>query len=74
MRSKMRHVHETYYDFMSNWEKRMQEAYKIAAKTAHKGAVCGKAHYDRKVQEGDLQPGDGILLRNLTPRGGPGKI
>jgi hypothetical protein len=52
----------------------MQDAYQIAAKTADKGAVCGKTHYDRKVQGRDLQPGDRVLLRNLTPRGGPGKI
>ena len=52
----------------------MQDAYQITARTADKGAVCEKTHYDGKVQGRDLQPGDRVLLRNLTPRGGPGKI
>ena len=67
-------AHESYDDYVSQWKKKMQDAYQIAAKTADKGAVRGKTHYDRKVQGRDLQPGDRVLLRNLTPRGGPGKI
>ena len=67
-------AHDTYDDYVSHWKKRMQDAYQIAAKTADKGAVRGKKHYDRKVQGRDLHLGDRVLLRNLTPRGGPGKI
>ncbi|KAI7789521.1 hypothetical protein IRJ41_008311 [Triplophysa rosa] len=66
--------HDTYDDYVSRWKKRMQEAYQVAAKTAVKGAVRGKVFYDRKVQGRDLHPGDRVLLKNLTPRGGPGKI
>ncbi len=65
---------DTYDDYVSHWKKRMQEAYQIAAKTAVKAAARGKVFYDRKVQGRDLHPGDRVLLRNLTPRGGPGKI
>ncbi len=65
---------DTYDDYVSHWKKRMQEAYQIAAKTAVKAAARGKVFYDRKVQGRDLHPGDRVLLKNLTPRGGPGKI
>ncbi|KAL1280034.1 hypothetical protein QQF64_014634 [Cirrhinus molitorella] len=66
--------HDTYDDYMIQWKKRMQEAYQIATQTALKGAARGKVFYDKKVQGRDLHPGDRVLLRNLTPRGGPGKI
>lgn len=50
------------------------EAYQIASKAASKLAAHGKAHYDQKTRGRDLQPGDRVLIRNLTPRGGTGKI
>lgn len=67
-------AHVDYDDYVSCWKKRMQEAYRVAARTANKGAAHGKAHYDRRVQGRDLQSGDTVLLQNLTLRGGPGKI
>lgn len=57
---------------MAHWKKIMEDAYQIASRTANKGAAQGKAHYDKKV--GDLHPGDRVLIGNLTPRGGTGKI
>ncbi|KAI4887200.1 hypothetical protein NFI96_004156, partial [Prochilodus magdalenae] len=67
-------AHMDYDDYVSCWKQRMQEAYTVASETATKEAARGKAYYDRRVKGRDLQPGDRVLLRNLTPRGGPAKI
>ncbi len=52
----------------------MKEAYTKASDLAAKNASQGKMQYDRKVRSTVLQPGDKVLVRNLTPRGGPGKL
>ena len=52
----------------------MIQAYQIASKTASKVAARGKDYYDQKAQGRDLQPGDQVLIHNLTPMEGPGKI
>ncbi len=71
---KTNETHDTYQDYAAHWKKRIEDAYLIASRTADKGAARGKAHYDRKVQGRELQPGKRVLIRNLTPRGGPGNI
>lgn len=39
-----------------------------------KAAVRSKRLYDTKMRYSTLLPGDRVLVRNLTPRGGPGKL
>ncbi|KAI3369564.1 hypothetical protein L3Q82_024377 [Scortum barcoo] len=61
-------------DYVEKWKQGMEEAYAIANKHAQQAAERSKKHYDTKVRSSVLQPGDRVLIKNLTPRGGPGKL
>ncbi|XP_034557826.1 uncharacterized protein LOC117825942 [Notolabrus celidotus] len=63
--------HRTY---MERWRTEMQEAYYIVKENAKKSTDRSKRHYDGKVRSSVLHPGDRVLIRNLTPRGGTGKL
>lgn len=52
----------------------MEEAYQLASKMARKRGDRGKERYDRKVHGAELDPGCRVLVRNLTEKGGPGKL
>ena len=57
------------------WQHDMKEAYQIAQQNAKKIAERGKEYYNKRVSgAGVLQPGDRVLVRNVTERGGPGKL
>ena len=61
-------------DYVTKWELAMKEAYALAVKNSSKSAADGKRQYDRKVRFSFLKPGDRVLVRNLSERGGPGKL
>ncbi|KAM9735208.1 uncharacterized protein ACNS7B_014526 [Menidia menidia] len=61
-------------DYAKRWKLRMEEAYQLATKTAQASGKRGKELYDRKIQGAELCPGNRVLIRNLTERGGPGKL
>lgn len=63
-----------YKEYVKRWRQEMQEALEITRQTAKKVAERNKRNYDVKVRGSMLCPGDRVLVRNLTPRGGTGKL
>ena len=61
-------------EYVKKWKGALQEALNIARRNAHAKAESGKLQYDKKVHSNALEPGDIVLVRNLSERGGPGKI
>ena len=52
----------------------MTEAYKIANKTNLSSSAKNKSYYDQKARGVVLKPGDRVLVRNMSERGGPGNL
>uniref|UniRef100_A0A3B3DKF6 Gypsy retrotransposon integrase-like protein 1 n=1 Tax=Oryzias melastigma TaxID=30732 RepID=A0A3B3DKF6_ORYME len=65
---------QTHSGYAEKWRETMQEAYAIAKAHMKKSAKRGQKNYNRRVWSSTLKPGDHVLVRNLTPRGGPGKL
>ena len=64
----------SHQEYMKRWKEQMKEAYEIAREGVKKAAGQSKKNYDKKVKTTVLNPGDRVLVRNLTPRGGTGKL
>lgn len=60
--------------YTEKWREAMQEAYAIAQKNMRKSARRGQDHYNQWPWSSTLKPGDDVLVRNLMPRGCPGKL
>ena len=52
----------------------MTEAYKLAGKKSSEAGTRAKQRYDRFGRSSILLHGDRVLVRNLSERGGPGKL
>ncbi|RXN13837.1 Retrovirus-related Pol poly from transposon [Labeo rohita] len=65
---------QSYSEYMKKWTKGMQEACEIAREQANKFAERNKKNYDQKVRFTELCSGSRVLMKNLTPRGGTGKL
>ncbi|KAK7909570.1 hypothetical protein WMY93_014254 [Mugilogobius chulae] len=60
--------------YAEKWKEAMQQAYAIAMENMWKSARRGQQCYNQRAWSSTLRPGDHVLVRNLTPRGGPGKL
>lgn len=61
-------------EYMRRWKEQMQEAFEIAKANERKCADRSKKNYDGKIRSSVLHEGDRVLVRNMTPRGGTGKL
>ena len=52
----------------------MMETYELTGQRASEGSTRAKQHYAYRVRSLVLEPGDTVLVRNLSERGGPGKL
>ena len=64
----------SHQEYAQKWQQQMKEAYEIASKIIKKTTARGKTYYDKKRQSSVLSPGDRVLMRNMSERGGPGKL
>ena len=69
-----RKLKKSYLNFVESWKDAMQEAYLIAGHRSNKSAQSGKTNYDKKLFGACLDVGDRVLVRNLSERGGTGKL
>ena len=60
--------------YVKKWRTAMQEAYQLAAKKINERAAKTKKTDNHFVRSSILQPGDRVLVQNLSERGGPGKL
>ncbi len=65
---------EDHKEYVKRWNQGMREAYEIAKENSKKVAEGNKRNHEGKVRSSVLNPGDCVLVRNLTLRGGPGKL
>jgi hypothetical protein len=63
-----------YPTYVKQWREAMRTAYDLASTQGSKSAMIGKQQYDKRVRHTALQEGDRVLVRNLSKRGGTGKL
>ena len=63
-----------YPEYLKQWKNAMTDSYRIAAEKAEQCAANGREEYNRKARSSELKPGDGVVVKNVVERGGPGKL
>ena len=65
---------KSYPKYVSKWKASLEEAYQIVSTKMKARVQKSKEQYHKKVNSSLLIAGDRVLVRNLTPRSGPGKL
>ncbi len=60
---------QTYQRYVENLKIDLQKAYQLVSKTALKNHQRNKRLYDKKVKYQNIEPGDRVLIRNLSYTG-----
>lgn len=63
-----------YKEYVKRWSGDMRHAYNLASKHNESTSAKGKKQHDKEASYSTLEAGDRVLVRNLTERGGPGKL
>jgi len=61
-------------EYSKRWKHGMEEAYKVVAQKTAERKVNDKIRHDQRPHLGKLCVGDRVLVRNLSERGGTGKL
>ena len=64
----------SYSQYVQDWKDAMKQAYLVAKEKSTKACAKGKRQADKRARSSVLKPGDQVLIRNMSPHAGPGKL
>ena len=65
---------KSHSDYIQNWQNAMKEVYSKIRQNNKILQRNSKSNYDKKIFGSTLTPGERVLLKNLSERGGTGKL
>ena len=65
---------KSFPEYVENWRNVMKEVFSIISRIVEKSQTMNKRNYNKKVFGLILEPNDRVLLRNVSERGGTGKL
>ena len=65
---------KSYSKYVQDWKDAMKQAYLVAKEKSTKACAQGKHQADKRARSSVLKAGDQVLIRNMSPHVGPGKL